>query len=134
MDGPQLSEQFSQQRMEKCAIVFRQILNNWMATNEFQPRIVADEPLEGKNLDQLGQMYLSVGVGDDLTDLPLLDALIVFQMLADHSQRKTERSGNREKISVKTEFSEDEVFALLSQLHTRVGVEIRPVRPAANES
>src|SRR4051794_24100631 len=105
-----LTELFNQKRMDKCAETFRQILNHWLA-HSFECRIVADEPLEGKTLDELGKMYLSVGVGENLTELPLLDTLIVIQMLADHNRKQTQRKGNSETYTVKTQFSQDEVFA-----------------------
>jgi hypothetical protein len=49
--------------------------------------VVCTEPLAGKTLAELGKLYFSVGVGDDLTDLPLIDLLVVFSLLASAGQR-----------------------------------------------
>lgn len=119
------SESFSQQRMEKCTGVFQQIINHWIETNYFECRIVADEPIEGKTLDELGKMYFAVGVGEKLTRLPFLDTLIVFKMLADHHSKRTKREGMKQTFTVKTAFTEDEAFALLSDIENKIGIEVQ---------
>ena len=125
------SEQFSQQRMDKCVGVFQKIVSHWAKTNRFDCRVVIDESPEGKTLDQLAQTYFSVGVGDDLTDLPFLDTLVVVKMLADHNANVHARRGRKqpkkwkEKYRVKTSFSEDEAFAILNDIVNKLGIEIR---------
>ena len=73
------SEGFNQQRMVRCAGVFRKLVNNWAKIERFECRAVADESPEGKALDDIAKMCFAVGVGNDLTDLPFVDMLIVFK-------------------------------------------------------
>lgn len=117
-----LSEVFNQQRMDRCVQVQRKIMQKWQETNSFQYRVVSEKSLEGLTLEELENCYFSVGVGDDLTDLPLIDTLIVFSMISQEHQKLSQRTpalGETEfkiRISVKTQFTEDEVFDLLEGL------------------
>jgi hypothetical protein len=126
-----ISERFSQARMEKCVAVYQQVVNHWM-TKHFELRVETDESPDGKTLEELGKMYFDVGAGGQLTTLPFLDMLIVVKMITDHNEQKTEllkelKQGGEatQRMSVKTEFTEDEAFALLDDVVQKVGIAIR---------
>jgi len=122
-----LSEMFNQQRMNRCLKVQRLVMDHWRKTNAFEFRIVSAESIAGKSLDELKMVYFSVGVGDQLTDLPLIDTLVVIQLIAGESRKLKQSKGQDNftvKITVKTELSEDEVSALLQQFE----IEIDPSR------
>jgi hypothetical protein len=126
-----LSERFSQARMEKCVAVYQRVIDHWMAKS-FELRIEADESPEGKTLEDLGKMYFDVGAGGQLTTLPFLDMLIVVKMIVDHNQHRAalqkeiKESGTAaQQLSVKTEFSEEEAFALLQDVVQKVGIVVR---------
>jgi hypothetical protein len=128
-----LSERFNQARMEKCVAVYQQVVNHWM-TKHFELRVETDESPEGKTLEELGKMYFDVGAGGQLTTLPFLDMLIVVKMIVDHNERRAtlqkelKKSGEAtQQLSVKTEFTEDEAFALLQDIAQKVGITVRNV-------
>ncbi len=123
---PKLTEIFNQTRMNKCTEVWQGLLNNWITTKVFDCRIVADEPLNGKTLEELGKTYLSVGVGTDLTRLPLLDSLIVFDMLKQYNVNLQANKTQLKNFKIKTEYTQSEVFALLDEIHqSGIPVEVR---------
>lgn len=118
----ELAEQFNKNRMNKCLEVFKQIVTNWMKTNQFQCRIVTDEPVEGKSLEELGKSYFDVGLGDQLTTLPFLDTLIVMKLIKDHASRKV-TSPRTEQYTVTTAFTDEDAFGLLDEMHNKIGIE-----------
>jgi hypothetical protein len=128
-----LTEVFSQARMEKCLGVYQLIVNNWIKKNQFQCKVVADESLEGKSLEELGKVYFDVGVGGQLTSFPFIDTLVVFSLLRDKhrllASGQVPKHGENEQLKVKTAFSEDEAFELLNEIVTVVGVTISSVPP-----
>ncbi len=129
MDDDKISEQFNQKRMARCTEVYRTIFNHSSERRRFECRVVADERVDGRSLEELGKMYFDVGAGDTLTTLPFLDMLIVFQMIADQWNKRTEKEGTKENwketFAVKTEFTEDEVFAVLQDICQKIGIEVR---------
>src|SRR5262249_44703394 len=108
-----LDEVFSQKRMDKCTKVYQQILNNWISTKRLAYRVVPSEDLEGKTLAQMATLYYSVGIGNDLTDLPLLDMLVVFSMLRECYGQRQAGDPEPKELRVKTAFTEEEAFELL---------------------
>lgn len=126
-----LSERFSQARMERCAAVYQHIIDHWMSKS-FELRIETDESPEGKSLEELGKLYFDVGAGGQLATLPFLDMLVVVRMVVDHNeqraglQKKIKEVGEvRERHVVKTEFTEEEAFALLQDIKQKVGIAVR---------
>jgi hypothetical protein len=127
-----LSERFNQARMEKCVAVYQQIIDHWMTSKRFDLRVEADESPERKTLEELGGMYLDLGAGGQLTALPFLDMLIVVKMVVDHNQQRAalqkelKESGEAtQRLSVKTEFTEEEAFALLRDVAQKIGIRVR---------
>lgn len=120
---PKLTEIFNQNRMNKCTEVWRRIFNTSSQARAFDCRIVADERLDGKSLDELGKSYLSIGARNAPTRLPFMDALIVFDMFKQFNINAQATGKPLEKFKVKTEFSQSEVFELLDDVR-RAGIPI----------
>lgn len=125
----ELVERFNETRMNRCVGVYQLIVNNWIKRNAFQCKIVVDEPVEGKSLEDLGKLYFDVGVGGQLTSLPFIDTLVVFGLLREKHRQLASghvpKSGESEQFRVKTAFTEEEAFELLNEIVTIVGVTIR---------
>jgi hypothetical protein len=116
-----MAESFSQQRMNRCARIQQSILENWQRTTVLEYVVRATESVAGASLTQLRTQYFSVGVGDDLTDLPLTDLLVVFSMIAQAIAALRAKVAANEKqgkiqYSITTDFSDDDAVRLLSQM------------------
>jgi hypothetical protein len=116
-----MREEFSQARMNRCGRIHQLILENWQTTKVLDYVVRAREPIAGLSLAELRLQYFSVGVGNDLTDLPLTDLLVVFSMIAQTAAMmrakvaKNEREGQF-RFSITTEFSDADAVTLLSQM------------------
>lgn len=128
---PDLTEQFNQRRMNRCTTVWRAISENGRKTEAFEYKVVCTEPLAGKTLEQLGKLYFSVGVGNDLTDLPLIDMLVVFSLIASKGRQLRQHKDPKDfklELQVKMariNFTEDEVFSMLNCIRINVQPETR---------
>ncbi len=71
-------ELFNQARMERCFDIALAIFKNWMESGRFDYTVRPDKNLDGMAIDQLRTEYFTVGVGDNLTDVPFTDLLIIF--------------------------------------------------------
>ncbi len=120
---PKLTEVFNQNRINKCMEVWRGIFNNWSMSRMFDCRLVADERLDGKSLEELGKSYLSIGARNNLTRLPFLDALIVLDTLKQFNVHAQATGKPLEKFTVKTEYTQSEVYELLDEIR-RAGIPI----------
>lgn len=120
-----VSERFNQQRIDRCFDVWHRIYEASRPAG-FQCRVVVDQSPIGKPLAELRSMYFAVGIGEQLTDLPLLDFLCVLQMIVDVAVRPLEPSEGRRKLQIRTEFSADQVGHLLNSYEQNVGFEVRP--------
>jgi|HubBroStandDraft_6_1064221.scaffolds.fasta_scaffold1446337_1 hypothetical protein len=129
-DQKVVTEIFNEARVKKCMDVFNKIQANW-AKHGFACRVMADEDVKGKTLEELDQMYFRVGVGDDLTALPFLDLLVVFEMIANVNNKRAPVVDNQDgtysqKLKIKTAFTEAEAFAYIKDISEKIGIEVKP--------
>ena len=115
------SEVFNQDRMNRCVAIQRSIMEAWRKTNSFQYVVRATESVDGLSLDDLRKHYFAVGVGNQVTEMPLHDMLVVFSMIeqkvaASKNRPKTPASEFTIKYQISTDFSDDEAARLLSQI------------------
>jgi len=117
------SETFSESRMDRCAKIQRSIMDNWQRTNSFTYVVRATESLGGADLDQLRKQYFSVGVGDQLQEIPFHDLLVVFSMIEQEfaalEDYRRETNGRAEaqftiNYQISTNFPDEEAVRLLS--------------------
>ena len=116
-----MREEFSQGRMNRCSRIHQLILENWQRTKVLEYVVRAREPIAGLSVSELRLQYFSVGVGNDLTDLPFTDMLVVFSMIAQTAAIMRARVANNERdgrfrLSINTDFSDAEAVRLLSQM------------------
>ncbi len=126
---PKLDEIFSEARAQRCIHVFTQIFNHWRTTQSFEPRVIADESPEGKTLDQLRTMYFAVGVGEQLTDLPFLDMLIVFDLIKQAETKRQIDDTQPTDFRISTEWTKTKAFGMLSDIQTAHLIEVRGQGP-----
>jgi hypothetical protein len=112
---------FTQERMQRCADIAMKILFNWQRTNSLAYTVRATDSVAGISLPELRKRTFSVGVGDDLTDLPLNDVLAVFSILqkqyAALKQHTNAPPGNFTiSVQMSGDWSDEEAAQLLSQL------------------
>ena len=74
-------EIFNQSRMERCAAIQRAILENWQKTTGLPYTVRATDKVAGLSLPELRLQYFAVGAGEDLTEIPFHDMLVVFVLL-----------------------------------------------------
>ncbi len=124
-------ETFNQQRMDRCMAIAHALLENWRKTNSFTYTVRATQALHGLTLDDLRTHYFAVGVGDNLTDLPFTDLLVVFSII----QQETVAVRNRpDKIAKKfqvsyqitTNWPDEEAARLLSQIRIETPFDPKP--------
>ena len=114
-------EEFNQSRMNRCVRIQQAILENWQRTTVFSYVVRATESIAGLSLDELRLQYFTVGVGDDLTDLPFTDTLVVFSMLSQSIAALKARVAAKEKegrirLSITTNFPDEVDTEMLSQM------------------
>lgn len=124
-----MSETFNQRRMERCLKIANAIVDNWQRTNSFTYTVRATQPIEGVGLDELRTHYFAVGVGDNLTELPFTDLLVVFSMieqqtaaLRDALKKRPNKSKKdfRIRYKVTTDWPDEEAIRLLSQIQIQM--------------
>jgi len=131
---PMISEVYNERRMRKCGAIQQKVMENWRKSNRFEFVVRATEPILGKSIDELRQMYFSVGVRDDVTDVPFIDVLTIFTMIVQLVSQIKEKRGQRlftATLKIKTAFTHDEAFAILKQL--QVSTLDQPVTAAASK-
>ena len=112
-----MAEIFNQQRMSKCIEIHRSIMNNWRQTGDFNCTIRATDSVEGITLDELRKRYFAVGVGDDLTEIPFTDLLVILSMKEqEFAALKEHLDSELFEISfqVTTDYPDEEAVRLLS--------------------
>jgi hypothetical protein len=123
-------EIFNHGRASRCVAIARRISQHQKthsSGNRFECRVVVDQmPDASMPLDEVTPMTFSVGVGDDLADLPLLDTLIVFEEI----RKIAEYALGEEKLkpmtsSFKTAWNEGEIRGVLRSICTTAQVEVR---------
>lgn len=107
--------------MNRCSRIHQQILENWQRTKSLEYVVRATEPIAGLSLSELRLQYFSVGVGDELTDLPFTDFLVVFAMIAQtvaamRAKMAKNEIGGSFQLSISTDFSDTDALTLLSQI------------------
>jgi hypothetical protein len=115
------SEIFNEKRMNRCGKIMQQITNNWVRTKRFTFVVRATDSIHGITLDELRTRYFSVGIGDELTDIPFHDMLVVFSMLEQQGEALKNRKNKSAKafsvqFKISTEFPDEEAVRLLSKL------------------
>jgi putative heme degradation protein len=116
-----MREEFSQARMNRCSRIHQLILENWQRTKVLDYVVRARESIAELSLPELRLQYFSVGVGNDLTDLPFTDLLVVFSMIAQTAALMRAKVARNERqgafqFSITTEFSDPDALTLLSQM------------------
>jgi hypothetical protein len=116
-----MSEIFNQSRMDRCAKIQRAIMEDWRKTNSFNYTVRATQSVYGISLDELRTHYFSVGVGDDLTELPFTDMLVVFSMIEQECAALTNRPNKPEtdftiRYMVTTDWPDEEAVRLRSRM------------------
>lgn len=117
------SETFSQDRMDRCAEIQHSIMTNWQKTNSFTYVVRATESVAGIDLAELRKHYFTVGVGDNLRDIPFHDMLVVFSLIeqqcaAMEKHKNDPNAKNKKEFTIKytisTAFHNKEAVRLLS--------------------
>ena len=112
-----MAEIFNQQRMSKCIEIHRSIMNNWRQTGDFNCTIRATDSVEGITLDELRKRYFAVGVGDDLTEIPFTDLLVILSMKEQECAALKEHLDSELfeiSFQVTTDYPDEEAVRLLS--------------------
>ncbi len=116
-----MAESFNQTRMDRCVRIQQSILQNWQQTTVFEYTVRATESIEGLSLPELRLQYFSVGVRDELTDLPFTDTLVVFSMISQAiAALKAKMAANEKegqiRFSITTDFPDDIATRMLSKM------------------
>ena len=107
--------------MDRCVRIQQSILQNWQQTTVFEYTVRATESIEGLSLPELRLQYFSVGVRDELTDLPFTDTLVVFSMISQAiAALKAKMAANEKegqiRFSITTDFPDDIATRMLSKM------------------
>ena len=113
-----MRESFSQARMARCSAIHFAIIENWRKTRSLTYTVRATEPVSDLDMADLRTKYFSVGVSEDLTDVPFTDLLVVISMLKQTVAALKSRSANTAegfqiRFSITTDFSDDDAASLL---------------------
>lgn len=109
--------------MNRCAEIQRAIMANWQETKSLSYVVRATESVTGVDLDELRKHYFTVGVGDNLRDIPFHDMLVVFSMIEQACAALEKRKSNpktkaeREfaiQYQISTDFPDEEAVRILS--------------------
>lgn len=117
-----MEEVFNQKRMDRCAKIQRAIMINWQKNNKFDYTVRATQAVSGMLLEDFRKQYFIVGVGNDLTELPFTDMLVIFSMIEQETNALKQRKpikGEKEfkvKFQISTFFSDEEAARLLSSI------------------
>jgi hypothetical protein len=111
-------------RLQTCSTVFRQIRDAADETGEMRFRVVTERPVEGRSFDQLRMQRFRIGVGNDLTELPLLDMLFVYEMVQHDQRNKHIAEGHRRTVIGLDEIGEATARKLLSDIQQSPGIEV----------
>ena len=121
---------FNQSRMERCAAIHRAILENWQKSSSSPYTVRATEPLAGLSLSEIRLHYFAVGAGDQLTEIPFHDMLVVFVMIEQTTaaMRKLDKTTNTGTIQFKiwTVFPDAEALRLLSKIRIETPFDSEP--------
>jgi len=122
---------FDQQRMNRCVEVFMTIHTHSAEIGVFDCKVIASQSFERATLDDVSHMHFLVGHGEHLTELPFIDMLVVFRMIADQYQRRTHWSktndGLSQSFTVPTSFTETEARSMFADICNRVGIQVHEV-------
>lgn len=119
-----ISAEFTQPRMQRCFDVFGKIRAVKEGKASGTCRVISDSAWDGKSLSDLAHQKFAAGVDDDLTELPLIDLLIVFQMLSHFEENRSVPDGDRRTFVFPTEFRSDSALSILRQIQREFGVEV----------
>lgn len=114
-----MGEVFNQARINRCFEIERNIMSAWQKSNSFQYVVRATQPVEGMFINELRTQYFQVGVGDQVSEIPFIDMLVVFSIIEQEtaalsSRPKSSASKFRVQYQIKTEFSDIEAVRLLT--------------------
>ena len=77
-----ISEVFNKFRKERCFKLFYEIHQRWLsACDPRDLKIICDTDLDGKHLEELGDVYFEIGFDGNFTKLPLIDTIACFTLL-----------------------------------------------------
>ena len=118
-------EIFSRQRLQKCLDIQKKILNNAFKTKRFVYTVRATDSVNGLAIEELQTHYFSVGVGEDLTDVPFIDLLVIFSAIEKQNRALLEYSREygklpqdfKARVELITSFSDEEAARLLSCIY-----------------
>lgn len=123
-------EVFNQLRMERCMTIHRAILENWQKSNTSPYTVRATESVAGLTLPDLRLQYFAVGAGEDLTDIPFHDMLVVFVMIEQTTaaMRRLDKNATAGTIEFRfsTNFSDDEAQRLLAKIRIETPFDPEP--------
>lgn len=126
-------EIFNQSRMERCAAIHRAILENWQKTNASPYTVRATEAVAGLPLNDLRLQYFAVGAGEQLTEIPFHDMLVVFVMIEQTTaaMRRLDKNATAGTIQFKisTVFPDEEALRLLSKIRIETPFDQDPYLP-----
>ena len=123
-------------------------MDNWHKTNAFTYTVRATDPIEGITFDELRKRYFAIGIGEDLTEIPFIDMLVVFSMIEQEAKAIKNRPDKKAKrgeikYQVTTDYSDEDAARLLSAIqietpfdtgkYLRIVVEERPVDPPEDD-
>jgi hypothetical protein len=116
-----MADNTEQERLGRCAAIASQLLDRWQATGRMDYTVRATEAVGGLELAELLRRPFAVGVGDDLTVLPLADVLFVFSLIEKRAAaiaplRNQPPVDYSVQVHMPGELSRAEAVRLLSQL------------------
>lgn len=132
------SEIFNQLRMERCATIHRAILENWQKTTSSPYTVRATASVAGIPLADLRLHYFAVGAGEELTEIPFHDMLVVFVMIEQTTaaMRRLDKTTTAGTIQFKisTVFPDDEALRLLSKIRIETPFDDEPYLSLRSET
>lgn len=124
------AEIFNQSRMERCAAIHRAILENWQKSDSSPYTVRATEPLAGLALPEIRLQYFAVGAGDDVTEIPFHDMLVVFVMIEQTTAAMRKLAPNTSagtiQFKIWTVFPDTEALRLLSKIRIETPFDPQP--------
>jgi hypothetical protein len=111
-------------RIQTCSAVFRRIRDASDEAGTLTFRIVTDRPVDGRSYAELRSQKFRVGIGDDLTELPLPDLLFVYEMVLHDQRNKDVPEGYRQTVIGIDEIGEATATKLLGELRQAIGIEV----------
>ena len=118
---PMIEAEFTEERMEKCAAIFRDIWNDWGRNKTLRYVVVPSRDIDVDDPSQAMDVAFGIGVTKPVCTIGLVDLLVVFTLLSQQTAAlKSIRTDDQSTVTIRskitTQFTRSQASALLKKI------------------